>query len=381
MKENYSYKGQVNGKVKTNNKFSEFIINSKDGSFVTQWDVLKTVDGKNARIYQGKIDSNPDLEFYEEGSARKMIVETESFSYASEKDEHENLDMYPADKNNLYENDLKLKIKDNWKSENKDKYDERLKEPEDYEVSKKMKIYRCIGFSLILLFNLLILFGCSVPEDKPIAEIIDEENYIKIHKQAYPFRYIFIDDKGDKAYGWEDDIKIFSEKKIEFSAYRNGEKIVRLTQDGADITNGKESKYYIELSKETYFAAIKNLNLTAKNIKNSNYKYITKSKKEIDILLKQEIISHTIDFDDKIKYIELSFDNKFRPVKVRIVLESSKHVSTKEELKERGDSYTHWFSYDLNKNQFKKEFNEIKKMIYEEDKEYEEWLEEHGDSF
>lgn len=246
-----------------------------------------------------------------------------------------------------------------------------------------MKLSNCGWIGVVVLICTVSLISCKfIGDDTTIAEIIDNENYVGVHKQSNNLYHIFIDDKGDRSYGWRNDHKTFIKKEIDSPSYIEDGRRVHWTEDGAYTDKDKEESPYLELTKKIYFNAIKNLNLTVRDVKNSNYKYRSYNKKDIDILLKQEIVSHTIKSKDEIKYVEISFDKEFRPIKVRITLASSKSkfVSTKEELEERAAGYTHWFSY-INKGRFNKEFKEIKKMIYEWDKEYEEWLKENGDSF
>ncbi|MBS7576046.1 MULTISPECIES: DUF3114 domain-containing protein [unclassified Enterococcus] len=81
---------QQNDKIKTANGLSEFIINAQTGSFVTQWDYLKTIKGeyllKRGRFRQvtgithDLIDSNPK-HYQLQGKVGQIIANTESFNY------------------------------------------------------------------------------------------------------------------------------------------------------------------------------------------------------------------------------------------------------------------------------------------------------------
>ncbi|MEN8905694.1 MAG: DUF3114 domain-containing protein, partial [Clostridiales bacterium] len=121
-------KYECNDKIKTSNGLSEYIVD-KTGNFVTQWDILKTVDGKNAGTNNGLIESNPSK--YAAKLKGKKIVETESFNYVSSGTSHTLLDTEPADWTKGYENELKIKMKQKWKYiTKKDNY--REKEENDY---------------------------------------------------------------------------------------------------------------------------------------------------------------------------------------------------------------------------------------------------------
>lgn len=81
---------QINDKVKTQNGLSEFIINIENGSFISQWDQLKTINGKSLFIYDknnkvagissDKVNSNYQ-DYNLSGQAGKEIADTESFNY------------------------------------------------------------------------------------------------------------------------------------------------------------------------------------------------------------------------------------------------------------------------------------------------------------
>lgn len=123
--------GQHNDKIKSHNGLSEFIVNVQDGSFATQWDVLRTVDGQSFFIWEGNqvvglraclVDSRP-TDYDLSGLNGKEIVDTESFNYSAKDDRkvadssHTLLDVAPANGKLGLEHDIKLQAKKTWKSQ------------------------------------------------------------------------------------------------------------------------------------------------------------------------------------------------------------------------------------------------------------------------
>lgn len=107
-------RGRENKKRLTPDFHSEFIID-RNGSFVSQWNVLE--EDAHGRIIS-------DIEYYRQKylkqgqdaweAAQRQIMDTESFNYASKNDEvHQRLDIEPP---RLYDSDLRRQIAGGWKS-------------------------------------------------------------------------------------------------------------------------------------------------------------------------------------------------------------------------------------------------------------------------
>lgn len=126
------FKEQRYDKILTPNKLSEFIIDVKTGSFVTEWDVLTKT--KSNRI-QSTTASYENME----KSQKKKVINSESFNYAPAdyNEEHHRLDVLPATpaagrKKTYLENDFKRSLKKIWKSPKRTQYKEKYKSPKDY---------------------------------------------------------------------------------------------------------------------------------------------------------------------------------------------------------------------------------------------------------
>ena len=107
-------KGHENKKRLTPDFHSEFIID-RDGSFVSQWNVLEEDD--HGRVisdinYYWQKYLKQGKEAWEE--AQRQIMDTESFNYASKNDKvHERLDIQPP---KLFDTELRNQIAKEWKS-------------------------------------------------------------------------------------------------------------------------------------------------------------------------------------------------------------------------------------------------------------------------
>lgn len=128
----HAFSGQINNKVTTKNGLSEFIVNVETGEFVTQWDVLQEQNGQ-VGIFSD--DYQPD------SLAGKKMVETESFNYSKNPQEHPLFDVIPANAKKGLEHDLKIAAKKYWKSEtwvvNGRRYVEKYTKKSDYKIFEK----------------------------------------------------------------------------------------------------------------------------------------------------------------------------------------------------------------------------------------------------
>lgn len=126
------FKEQRYDKILTPNKLSEFIIDTKTGSFVTEWDVLAKM--KNNTV-QSKESAYKNIEKMQ----KKKVVNSESFNYApaDDNDAHYKLDVLPATptdsrKRTCLDNNLKRSLKKIWKSPKRVQYKEKYQSSKDY---------------------------------------------------------------------------------------------------------------------------------------------------------------------------------------------------------------------------------------------------------
>ena len=91
-----SFTRQINDKILTSDRHSEFIVNRITGEFVTQWDVLEEVDGTV------RVPADMTIE------QQRALLNTESFNFAPGMG-HQRYDVEPARPNPLYSLDYKIK--------------------------------------------------------------------------------------------------------------------------------------------------------------------------------------------------------------------------------------------------------------------------------
>lgn len=210
----------------------------------------------------------------------------------------------------------------------------------------------------------LLLFACSpkAEDARKINDIIAEQAYMRvILGDGYHQNEVCFDVENDRAVvppdaGWG------------LLKYRDGDTVgVNYgEEEGVDIYDADE-EINPELYQHFYLDSIRNLNLTVKDVRESDY-YVKVVKCEELELFENELFilsGMVINEDYELSGIGLEFDKKFRPIRKTFQLQK-KNSTELQNVEKDSAKCTQEFSYDLENLKFKISFDKVKKKIEKE---------------
>ncbi|WP_461811886.1 hypothetical protein [Faecalimonas sp.] len=138
---------------------------------------------------------------------------------------------------------------------------------------------------------------------------------------------------------------------------------VSFGEEGVE-TYKADGEMYPELYAKSYLSSISRLNLTVKEVKDSNYHIKVADKKQLEWFEKELYTMSTMVIGDsyELSGVSIEFDQQYRPIKKIFQLKKKDTTMLGKEEKE-SINCTQKFSYKIGMMEFNRQFRRVKKMI------------------
>lgn len=212
-----------------------------------------------------------------------------------------------------------------------------------------------------LSFCMLCFFtACSkeISGTTKIHDLMNEETYVRINLgEAYLQSEVSFDFEKDRAV-----VPVTAEWGL--PKYRDGEMAgISYEEEGAEVYE-TDIETNPELYASFYLGAIKELNLTVEEVRNSGFDVKVVKKKELArfeeelFLLSGMVVKDAYDLVG----VSIRFDDKFRPIKKEFQFEK-KDQTRLDDVGTDSEKCTQEFHYDIGKMKFDSAFDKAKKEI------------------
>lgn len=214
------------------------------------------------------------------------------------------------------------------------------------------------------IFACLLLATCSkeVPDSKKVNEILKGERYVRVRLgDSYHQSEVRFDREGDQAV-------VPDNAEWGLSKYRDGSTVgVNYGEDeGVDIYDA-DAEITPELYIGNYMKTIEKLDLTAGDVRESNYNVRIVKKAKLDLFEEElSLLSGMVVNDSyELTGVEIVFDKHFRPEKKTFQLQKKEETELGDE-EEDSAKCTQEFSYNIGKMRFNWSFEKVQKAIEKE---------------
>lgn len=218
-----------------------------------------------------------------------------------------------------------------------------------------------IRFATVLFLVAICLTGCSkeMPGTTKINDIIEEESYIKlILGEAYLQEQVVFDVKKDSAV-------VPKGAAWGLPKYRDGDTAgVSYGEEGGAEIYATDQETNPELYLASYMEALKELQLTVKDVRDSGYDVKIVKKKELDRFEEELTLLSGMVVKDayELTGVSIRFDDKFRPIKKEYQFEKKDKTRLDNETTDSGKCIQE-MDYDVGKVKFDTTFEKVKKEI------------------
>ncbi len=217
------------------------------------------------------------------------------------------------------------------------------------------------GLAIVGILVAMCLTGCSkeIPGTTKINEIIEEESYVKmILGEAYLQEQILFDLEQDYAV-------VPKEAAWGLPKYREGDTAgVSYGEEGGAEVYTTDRETNPELYLTSYLDALKGLQLTVKDVRDSGYDVKIVKKKDLDRFEEELTLLSGMVVKDayKLTGVSIRFDDEFRPIKKEYQFEKKDKTRLDNEETD-SEKCIQEFDYDVGKVKFVTTFEKVKKEI------------------
>ena len=197
----------------------------------------------------------------------------------------------------------------------------------------------------------------DVPSER-VNDILKQETYVKI-KLGENYHQASV------LFALEEEKSVVP-KDVEWGLpkYRDKNTVgVSFGEEGTEVYE-TDGEMYPELYIDSYFSSIARLNLSAKEVKDSNYHIKIAEKTQLKWFEKELYTISTMVIGDEydLSGVSIEFDKKYRPVKKIFQLKKKENTMLGNEEDESVNCIQE-FSYDIGKMKFERQFRRVEKMI------------------
>lgn len=223
-----------------------------------------------------------------------------------------------------------------------------------------MKKIVMLGVAVCISFFTIACQKEGVSSEK-VNDILKQESYMKVelgenyHQSSVLFAF--------------QDEKAVVPRNVEWGLpkYREKNTIgVSFGEEGTEIYEA-DGEMYPELYAESYLSSVTRLNLSTKEVKDSNYHIKVADKTQLKWFEQELYAISTMVIEDSYDLfgVSIEFDEKYRPVKKIFRLKKKENTMLGNDENESINCIQK-FSYDVGKMKFNRQFRQVEKMIEKE---------------